>query len=196
MEPERKMEPERRTDFAEEGDLPRRAYLRRAAIAALGAGVAAAFLGTASESGESEAVDVEALLLAPEDVPEAGLRSVRRLGRRKTRDGGLAAQTILEADRVRIFQGVVAFPSERAARAALRGIRESGEMRGRQATEQPRFGEESLVLAGWRDGGRSIAAVFREGRLLVRLTLVGAAGPAELVRYARKAAEKTKRAAE
>lgn len=31
-------------------------------------------------------------------------------------------------------------------------------MRGRQAKERPRFGEESLVLAGWRDGGRSIAA--------------------------------------
>lgn len=50
------MEPERKTEFAEEGDLPRRAYLRRAALAALGAGVAAAFLGTASESGDRKSV--------------------------------------------------------------------------------------------------------------------------------------------
>lgn len=174
----------------------RHRYLRRLSLAGLGLALIPALKLGAEASGllaGSVAAAADALLLAPADFAGADLREVQRLGQRETRDGGQTAQVLLASGdrRVEVFQSVVVFPSEGAARAAFQAIRQAREA-GQTVPTAPSFADESVVLVGKRGTRDSISTVFRQGRALMRITVTGTAEVSDVESYARKAEEKAR----
>ena len=167
---------------------------RRAGIVALAAIVAALLYACAGLPSESGTVTADEMLLSATDFTGLDLREAQRLGQRETRDGGLTAQVALENDRIRLFQSVIVFPTEGAARTAFEAIDQTiPGVSGETVPVAPTFGQESLVFVGRQGTSDAVSSVFRQGRILVRLTLTGTGQVSDLLPMASKAEAKAKR---
>ena len=165
------------------------------AFLSLGVGLLLLLQACAGPAPNPSAASIDALLLSPVDFPQAGLREMQRLGQRETRDGGQTTQVSLQSDRIRLFQVVVAFPSEDAARKAFETIRqERAQEQLKIIPDAPTLGQESVVLAGKQGDQDAVSIAFRHEQLLVRINLMPAREIAELLPYARKAEEKVRQA--
>lgn len=176
--------------------LASRLLTRRRGLVALGAGLVPALAGAVAVAGRTSrtvAIEADDVLLVPANFTGANLREMQRLGQRVTRDGSQTAQVVLEDGRVQIFQGVVVFRSEDAARAAFQAISQEGTgERWKVVPTAPALGQESVVLVGKQGDQDAISTVFRQGQVLVRMTVVGSGELPALLPYARKAEEKVK----
>ena len=75
---------------------------------------------------------------------------------------------------IKIYQSVVVFPSEDAARASFKSIHDGEATDLGQAVGAPPLGQESLAMVREKSGANEITVVFRQKRILVRMTMSGA----------------------
>src|SRR3972149_4248064 len=147
-------------------------YVPLAIPSALGIGLVLVFQACAWFSPEA-VTSLDALLLSPVDFANTDLREMQRLGQRETRDGGQTAQVALQNDRSQVYQSVVAFPSENAARKAFETLRqERPQDQWKILSDAPTFAQESVVLLGKQGDQEANSVAFRQKQLLVRLNVI------------------------
>lgn len=170
----------------------RRGYLRALALGALASvGAAGAWAAASRIAAGRDAIDPEKLLLAPQDFPDMGLKEVQRPEPRETRNGGHAAQAVLERNSFRLYHSVVVFPNEGAAQQAMEALRYGeAEQLGEPAAHASRYGNDSLILSGHQGAEEAVSVVFRRGHIFERLTLTGTEHIVYVGRYAQRADEK------
>ena len=139
----------------------------------------------------SRTLEIEKLLLSPADFPGQQLR-VEQVDSRELETGGRSAEVVLIGKDYRVYHSVIVLQDAAKAREMMEALKNSPESLGAKVGVAPALGQETLGVFKDRSSGNRLLLLFREDKVLVRVTLEGGGSQEDLELLARKAWEKVR----